>query len=479
MAKQGTFLAVEISERYLKLAHLKVSSNKREVLGLSISEIAGFFDDDIAGKIQQFVRDQRIKKAEVVNIIPSNFAVFKNIEIPSVDPKEIKEIIDLQAGRHTPYSREEIIMDYSNIGVVHDRYTKILLIIVKKDVVTQRYNIIKKSGFKAETAVLSAETVSGFCFDSCPEKTRNTPVGIVHIDNIHVDLTIVSGGKSIYIRSFPFAAGADATVSSDMQKKLLEEIKTSLESYQAENIDALPSVLYLVGVTDSIKAIIAEIQKAAGVNVEILSVFDLFSMSPGVSDVYSASKHISALSVLAPAAFLDGPYLNLIPEDVRMQKDIKRRARDITKMGIFSMASLILLCVALFMDMFFKGMYFEELLSSYTSETEEAQRITQISQRSGMMKKFLNRKGRVLFVLTEIFKAMPEQVYLNSISFKEGKIITLTGTADIMSRVFSLVTDLENEKLFKNVKVDFTKTRRFKNQEVSDFGLTFELERVF
>ncbi|MFH1768839.1 MAG: PilN domain-containing protein, partial [Candidatus Omnitrophota bacterium] len=57
--------------------------------------------------------------------------------------------------------------------------------------------------------------------------------------------------------------------------------------------------------------------------------------------------------------------------------------------------------------------------------------------------------------------------------------IILTGTADTMSRVFSLVTALENNKIFKNVKVDFTKSRVVKKEEVADFGLTLVLETQF
>ena len=46
--------------------------------------------------------------------------------------------IDLQAGRHTPFSREEILMDYLNIGTYRKNYTEVLLVIVNSNAVRGR-----------------------------------------------------------------------------------------------------------------------------------------------------------------------------------------------------------------------------------------------------------------------------------------------------------------------------------------------------
>ena len=81
---------------------------------------------------------------------PAHLTIAKNIEIPSLDPDEIKEIIDLQAGRHTPYSRGEIIIDYINIGTYRENYTKILLVIVTLSVVRRQIEILAKAGLITE-----------------------------------------------------------------------------------------------------------------------------------------------------------------------------------------------------------------------------------------------------------------------------------------------------------------------------------------
>src|SRR3972149_3451470 len=49
---------------------------------------------------------------EVVCVVPSKLLITKNVDMPSRDRKEIDKIVDLQAGRFTPYSRNEIVIDY-------------------------------------------------------------------------------------------------------------------------------------------------------------------------------------------------------------------------------------------------------------------------------------------------------------------------------------------------------------------------------
>lgn len=124
MPKRRDYLAIEIGQKYLKLAYLRILKGKERIVSVGAFVISDWTDQDISARITAFVRKHHIKKPEVINLIPSNHVISKNIEIPSVDQNEIKDIIELQAGRHTPYSKEEIIMDFTEIGVVHERYTK-------------------------------------------------------------------------------------------------------------------------------------------------------------------------------------------------------------------------------------------------------------------------------------------------------------------------------------------------------------------
>ena len=84
----------------------------------------------------------------------------------------LKEIIDLQAGRHTPYSREEIIIDYINIGTFRENYTKILLIIVTLSVVRRQLEILAKAGLSTEEVLALNEKSEAKSIKKIIEKVR-------------------------------------------------------------------------------------------------------------------------------------------------------------------------------------------------------------------------------------------------------------------------------------------------------------------
>ncbi len=96
-------VGIDFSSDNLKLAHVKLSPNRKELVNVLSHDIRGASDDDISMVIKNSFDGIKTKNASIINIISPHLAITKNIEIPSVNPQEIREIIDLQAGRHTPY----------------------------------------------------------------------------------------------------------------------------------------------------------------------------------------------------------------------------------------------------------------------------------------------------------------------------------------------------------------------------------------
>jgi len=475
LKKQKNIVCIEIGDQYFKSVYFKVSKNKTDMTAAKVCHSASLSEDDIAGGIKEFMEVHHIKRAAVINVIPSKYGMYKNIEIPSTDKKEINQIIDLQAGTHTPYPKNEIVIDYADIGVLQERYTKILLVTVKRDVVTKRYDIIKRAGHKADTAVLAAEVAPKLFYELCPDKS-DKPVGIVHMDMTSADFTVVQDNNIMYIRSIFVGTHDIESEPGENRQVFLEELKKSLDSYQANNIGDMPEKIYFTGAVKAVSGMLEDTRQAIGTQVEVVSYSTLIDIPSDITASTADSADISLFSVFAPVMVTSGRCLNLIPEDVRASRAIKKKSREVIKLGTFLMVILVLFCATFLTQILLKGFYLKKLQQSYARENREVKEVAEVSTRTAIIKRFLNKKGEALYVLSELFNLMPQEVYLSSINFRDGETVTFTGTADSMSEVFSLVTELENSRVFKNVKVDFTKSRRHKDLEVADFGLTLLLE---
>ncbi|MBF0216778.1 MAG: pilus assembly protein PilM [Candidatus Omnitrophica bacterium] len=476
--KKNEFLTVEIGTNDLKVARIERRGDEIDVLDLKVVDISRFLEDRIIQELTGIISGfEGLRSPTVVNVIPTNFVIFKNIEIPSTDEKEIKDIIDLQAGRHTPYAREEIILDYVNLGIAHSSYTKVLLVIVKRDVVTKRYDIIKAAGYKSNFAALSAEIISKFYNKSSLKKQSGGPLALVNMDRANMDFIVEHGGENLYIRSVAIMDPEKTSGDTDIKKRIFEGLKGSVESYQSENIEILPDSIYFTGATRRMQGMESEVRsKMSMSNCSIIPQNKLIeSGKVANAAVFKTDENVSVLSVLAIPSVIDDLQLNLIPEDVKMRNEIKNKAKLMIMIGTFAMASLLLFCSVFLTNMMFKKLYFQRLKARYAGEIKEANILKQVISKTDDVDLFLRGKGRSLKVLTELFNAIPKEVFMNNVSFGEDSTLVFSGTADSMSRVFTLVTDLENHPRFSNVKVDSTRTRRVEDKELADFNLTLSV----
>ncbi len=195
---------VNLSSDNLKFAYARITPKKKEIINLSSYNIQGLPDEDISKIVKTYLTSLKLKEPEVINIISAHSTITKNIEIPSQDSKEIEDIIKLQASRHTPYSREEIIIGYINIGTYRKHYTKILLIIVTLSLVRRQIEILEKANLKVENIYFAPELMSQISPKIFKQGiTDSSLFALVHVDMNFSDFIVTSKGKLIFTRSIP------------------------------------------------------------------------------------------------------------------------------------------------------------------------------------------------------------------------------------------------------------------------------------
>lgn len=471
-------IGIDLSTNNLKIAHLKIYPNKKELVGVLNRNLSGLSDDDISKNVQTCIKELKIKKPTFLITIPSHLIISKNIEVPSTNDKEIREIINLQAGRHTPYSREEIIIDYIAIGTYKQNYTKILLLIVTNSVIKRQFVILEKAGIKIERVLLAQEGIAYltskiFKLDSAP-----VPVSIIHIDESYTDFTIVFKAKAIFIRSIPIGRQHLIAEAEKFQPKFAGEIKKSLEAYQAENIEKNPNMLILTGALEELGVLETVLNEAVHLPVRLIPYLNNISSTDRAVSTAQTAKNLSFLNVIAPLWSYSELKVNLIPEEIKLKMALRERSRDLISSGILLLVILLLVSLTLISNIYFKSAYLKNLNTKYRSLAQDAKKLEDDSQKNSFIRSYLTDRGISLKVLTELHVIAPLYLELNDIRFeKEGKF-TIRGTAESMSTVFSFVDALEKSKYFKEVKTKYTTRRQEGKKDVTDFEINSLLRKV-
>ncbi|MFH1190260.1 MAG: pilus assembly protein PilM [Candidatus Omnitrophota bacterium] len=472
-------LGIEFSANYVKIVHVKMRPNATgELVDVFGQNIAGQSDDDIVKSVKSACSHLRAKIPDVVCIIPSNLIITKNIEIPSTDPAEIKEIINLQAGRHTPHARDEIIIDYIDVGIYKRSYTKALLIIVSHAVVRKYVNILDRAGFRTERVLFAPEGMALSVLKILRYDIDNAPVNIIHIDESDTDFSVIFRNKVMFVRSIPVGAQHLIHDREKCEARFAAEIKSSIEAYQAEDIEKNPASAVITGAVEEIRGLDSVLGALLPYPVRVIP-YDrnLPILISAVKD-NPPCRYVSFLGIIATLFSYAQMKVNLIPEEIRMRKVFEERGKELIKTGIFALSFFILIFSIFMSKLYFKATVLDKLDRQYKTVNTEAEKLEGDFTKISAIKNYLLKRGYPLEILTELYAVIPPDIELQDIRYEDESKFTTRGTAESMSSVFAFVDSMEKSKFFKDVKTRYTTKRKKGLKDVTDFEIVSSLEKA-
>jgi Tfp pilus assembly PilM family ATPase/Tfp pilus assembly protein PilN len=464
-------IGIGISEGSLKLAHVRHSPHKREVLDLFKKDISDLPTDDVSKMVRTYLHESKIRNPRIINIIPSHLVITKNIEIPSVKPQEINEIINLQAGRHTPYSREEIIIDFLNIGTHKENYSKILLVIVERNIIRKQFEILGSARMNVQKVILASESLAYSVSKIFRVGTKDAPINLIHIDERFSDFIIVFRNKPIFVRNIPIGTLHIAEEKESYQLRFVEEIKKSLEAYQSEDIEKNPHALILTGAIEELKDLEAILSNNLHLPIKMISYPQNLAISQKALKVIQEAKYSSFLDTITPLLNWEGLQINLIPEEVKLTKSLEERGKELIKTGIYILTVFVLIFSIVISKIHFKSIYLEKLNEKFQSLDKEAVQLEGAFSKINLLKDYLSNRGYSLGVLTELHNVTPLDLKLSNIKYDTKRELSVKGTATSMSTVFSFVDNMEKSEYFKDVKTKYTTKRKDGLKDVTDFEI--------
>jgi Tfp pilus assembly PilM family ATPase/Tfp pilus assembly protein PilN len=471
------FISAQIGNDLLKLAYVKASAHRKEIAGLSVRNVAGLSDEEIAKLTKASLGEFKTKRPVIIDVIPSHSAITKNIEIPSTNPQEIREIINLQASRHTPYSREEIIIDHIDLGSYKRSYTKVLLIIVTRTVIKRHFEIFAKAGYKIDNVVLMSEGLARLVSRLARVEREETPSVILYIDGNTTDFSVALKSKALFIRSIPVGVQHLAVQEDKYTAKFIDEIKRSLESYMSENIEKAPAKLILSGAVGELKALESSLSDALHLETVTLSYLENLHLSGKALTASQSAKRLSFLDVIAAPLVCTELVIDLIPEETKLRRALEQRGRDLVTMGVLVLTAFILIFSAFGSKIYFKDTYLKRLTGKYESLNTEARKLEDDFERMSRIRTYLSGRGLSLEVLAELYDIIPFDLELTYVRYDSVGTFSLRGTAGSMATVFTFVGNMEKSKYFDEVKARHTTKRKDGQKDVTDFEIVCVLSK--
>lgn len=478
--KSNDVVMIDINEQSVRIALGKGTS-----FAVEVDQIAEMLFPENAIEqqskfINDFFKEKKIKDKRVFIVVSSQSFISKNVDIPSKDQEEIKKIIDLQAGRFTPYSRDEIVIDCFYMETSEEEhYTNVLLIIMNRKTIQRYYDVLNRTGVQVEKILIASEAMAITYSDLAGSAGREA-VGGISIGSDSSDLTIADRGQLVFVRNLPIGTNHFKSNLETAKQSFAAELDKSLVSYKDQGLGRPLKTFYLagqgkeIGLSDALLKDAVPFLNANAITIQLLDEVQNFQLKEPVTQILQ-EKQISFFDLFSAMKTASRLKIDLIPTEIKLKHRFRESGRDIITFGILVMTIFLMFSVFLVSKIYLRKEQIKRLDEKNLASEGEARLLEKTSTKSRVLRELLNTRGKGLYAFEKINAMVGEDIYLSSFSYdKEGKI-TFSGTAESMSRVFAFVTELEESNYFKDVKTNQTKSRREGQKEVADFEIACEI----
>ena len=464
--RNKTIAAIEVCQSLFKLAVAEDGKNGRTVTKLVKKELSG------KETMGEALSREGISFDELVIILPRNQVTVRNLELPSADPQEIRDIINIQAGKQTPFPREELIADFLITGSSCDqRYARVLLAIAQKAPVNSYLDSLREKKDKVVRVAFGPECRANW-YQVIRNHIKDKVFATVYFNLGFSDFSVISDGKLIFTRLLDIDTSA---ISVDVwRKRFEEEIGFALRSYKEENIGPpFDKIVFLD--MNRFEADSRDILNKC-FSLQASGPFDAaqflrFSGETRQFLVQQEKEGISYSNLLGYMIDPGRPALDFSPLDIKVARRERTRRKEFITAGILIVA-VALVGLALFLEgVYSKSMVLRRMNAQLEKLEKETAGIQRESSTLDQIKKRLDSRISAIGVLTEIYKLAPQDVYLSAIVYDDSGSISLRGTSMDMSGAFKLVKMLKESPLFGDVKTKYVTKRK----DLSDFEIVCQL----
>ena len=464
-------LGIEIGERYIKIASV---GPRGKVYDYAAGTADSFGEEQMAKVLSEMLRRHKLKPQSVVLCLPRNLATIRNLHLPSKDQSEINQMIELNIARIVPYKKEEIVFGYHFLGEDEMGYTKVMLAIVHANSIKRLFKILEKAGLFIDAISLGSygawQWVASHHRQELQEKELYL---ILDVDAAFTDFMVLSAANLLFTRSISIGSEGIQADPANGVIKLVGEIRQSLVIFYNEEVNKKPVKVFVSGAELSAEALTTISAELGGIPLTAVkppyaAEAYLPQRAQGFGGVSFSGVHELALEDLPNRIYF------MLPE-IQVRRSIKERSRDLVVLGALCIYFFGVVC-ALFLDtMYIRQAYLKRLTHQSEAVEKDVSDLVSRSAQVKFVKKLLAERRGPSVALYHLYRIIPDEISISYFGFSEEAAVTLRGQASELSDVFKFISALEKSKYFSNVQAKYTRKKKVKDKEVTDFELTLSL----
>ena len=208
--KATEIFGLDIGSSAVKALQLRESGSAYQLVALGIAPLPpdaiadGTIKDPptVVEAIKRAVSKAGVKTSDSAIAICGRELIIKKVQIPKVPPKEIHDVVQLEAEHHIPFAIDEVFLDYHTVGQ-HEGQLDLILVAVKKSKVLEYAAVVEGAGLTPIIVDVDSFALGNQFELNFPDEQREA-VALIDIGASIMKTNVVRGGSTIFARDIPF-----------------------------------------------------------------------------------------------------------------------------------------------------------------------------------------------------------------------------------------------------------------------------------
>lgn len=472
VASQGiTVLAMD--GQWLKLVQAEGSPRHRRLSRVCACPIAGKSTAEVEAAFKELCATEELTIRDLLVANPTSLCTVRLFTLPSTDPKEIRDIVELQAEKHTPYAREEITFDFSVIDADPSGYSRVLLIIVHQDVIHRSVHVVERSGAMLERVGCELEGLINWVHlvrAKAGGQSDGEASLLMDVDGGSTTVLALQQGQVRFHRNFAVGAEQLQTEPSQAGERLVNELLRSLEAVEAEGQTGKLAEVLVTGRIERLEGLKEAIERATKLSVRLIAPWEVQELSSAMQEACTRLPDVSFAGLLGLA--LAPSDVDLTPQATKLHQVFEARARALVLLACQTLAMLVVLTVLMVGRTQQQQRYYERLRQTHQQSERETALIQEQLAQVAVIKQRLRSRGQLLETVQALTRLSPPEIRWKSLTFSRDDAAVLKGVSEVLPKVYEFVAALNQVPPFGIVEAKRVAKQRSEDADLTEFEIS-------
>ncbi|MBP2001579.1 type IV pilus assembly protein PilM [Paenibacillus shirakamiensis] len=176
-------------------------------------------DRSVLGQsVAQWVKQEGLKGSEVNLSIPPSQIIIRRMSIPSLQPKQIEQLVKLEVetALHLPFDYP--VYDYITVSQDED-HTHLLVYVAPRELIEGYIQVLTEAGVKVKSVETSATALTRAIQHASLQQEEASPdVMLIHLDAGLLDIHMLHNGQPVFMRTLDLQEADSYALPIELEK---------------------------------------------------------------------------------------------------------------------------------------------------------------------------------------------------------------------------------------------------------------------